>query len=256
MKLPIISKRELEVINRQTLKYPLSIAEKDYFLTLVSQLVYNSPLRDRIIFKGGTALHHCYLDQFRFSEDLDFGSLDKTIKPEDVKAVLEQYDSLVIKKEYVSNATIKLEKVQYAGPLGMPNSLKLEIDYLQDVILPAQVLDYHNAWKVETKVSVMDIREICAEKTRTISDRARYRDFYDLFLILEKYPFDMDEILSLVRRKEIRKPITKESIFANWKLVQKDKEQEARIIYYSRPVPNEKIETMLEKLPFTVIKKD
>ena len=254
MNLPIISRREMELINRKHFNYPLSIAEKDYFLALISQIVYNSPLRDRIIFKGGTALHHCYLEQFRFSEDLDFGSIDKTITVEDVRAVLEQYDFLNIKKEYVSGATIKMEKVQYTGPLGLPNSLKLEIDYLQDAVLPAQELEYINAWKIKTKVLVMDIREICAEKIRTVSDRARYRDFYDLFLILEKYKFNIQGILSLVRQKEIRKPISKESIFANWELVQKDKEQEARIIYYSRPVSDEKIKEVLAELPFEVIK--
>ena len=74
-----LSRRELEVINRHNLKYPLAIAEKDYFLALVSKIIYDSSLRDKLIFKGGTALHHCYLNQMRFSEDLDFTSLDQNM---------------------------------------------------------------------------------------------------------------------------------------------------------------------------------
>lgn len=255
MNQPILSRKQLQAINHRTLNYPLAIAEKDYFLAIVSKIVYDSPLRERIIFKGGTALHHCYLEQFRFSEDLDFGSLDKSIKLEDVKMVLEAQEFLLIKKEYVSTATIKLEKVQYAGPLGQPNSLKLEIDYLQDVVLPPKDVEYNNVWGIQTKVRVMDIREICAEKIRTISDRARYRDFYDLFLILNNHNLDITEILSLVRQKEIRKPISKESIFANWEIVTNNKKQEASMIYYSQEVKDGDIKEMFGKLPFTVIEK-
>lgn len=36
------------------------------------------------------------------------------------------------------------------------------------------------------KVRVMDIREITAEKIRAMSDRIRYRDFYDFAMILKK----------------------------------------------------------------------
>src|SRR6476620_976233 len=64
----LITKPQLQAINKQTLKYPLDIAEKDYFLTLAVQLLANSPLRQVLVFKGGTALHHCYLPQSRFSE--------------------------------------------------------------------------------------------------------------------------------------------------------------------------------------------
>ena len=48
-------------------------------------------------------------------------------------------------------------------------------------------MQYNNVWGLDFEVLVMDIREICAEKIRAMSDRARYRDFYDLFLMAEKY---------------------------------------------------------------------
>lgn len=44
-------------------------------------------------------------------------------------------------------------------------------------------MDYHNAFGVKTKVRVMDIREIAAEKMRAMNDRVRYRDFYDFTMI-------------------------------------------------------------------------
>ncbi len=43
---------------------------------LVLLIIYNSSLKDKLIFKGGTAIHHIYLDQLRFSEDLNFSSVE------------------------------------------------------------------------------------------------------------------------------------------------------------------------------------
>ena len=66
-----LTRQQLELINRRSLKYRLDIAQKDYFQAMVLQLIYDSPLKNKLIFKGGTALHHCYLSQKRFSEDID-----------------------------------------------------------------------------------------------------------------------------------------------------------------------------------------
>ena len=79
MKIALLSKSDLSIINKASLKYKLADAEKDYLLAIVSKMIYDSPLRDKLVFKGGTAIHHCYLDQTRFSEDLDFTSLDNAI---------------------------------------------------------------------------------------------------------------------------------------------------------------------------------
>ena len=195
----MLSRQQLEIINRKTLRYPLHIAEKDYLLALVLQLITDSPLGEKLVFKGGTAIHHCYLEQHRFSEDLDFSSGQYSVSFEEVQEVLTSMDYLEIKKHYQSNATIKIERLLYTGPLGHPNSIKVEIDFLQNVLLPVNRLPYRTAWGFEFPVRVMDIREICAEKIRAMSDRARYRDFYDMFLILEIHQPDLEEIIGYMR---------------------------------------------------------
>lgn len=251
----MITRQQLEIINRKTLKYPLQIAEKDYFLTLVLQIISNSALKDILIFKGGTALHHCYLDQHRFSEDLDFSANQNPLALEKVRNIFSGIDYLRVKKDYLSGATIKIEKLQYVGPLILPNSLKVELDFLQNVLLPPKILKYHNVWGVEFKIKVMDIKEICAEKIRAISDRARYRDFYDLFLLLEKYQLNLPEIIEYIKQKEIRKPITKENIQNNWLVISTQKEKEMGQIYCSRKVTDGEIKTMIDNLPFSEIEK-
>ena len=249
----MLTRQQLEIINRKSLRYPIHIAEKDYFLALVMQIIAASPTGKNLIFKGGTALHHCYLDQYRFSEDLDFSSNQTPLPIEEIHKIFDNFNYLSIKKEYLSNATIKLEKLQYTGPMIQPNSLKVEIDVMQNVLLPPQTLIYHNVWGVDFTVAVMDIKEICAEKIRAMSDRARYRDFYDTYLLLEKYQLDLDEITSYVRQKEIRQPIKKANIQTNWKVIATEKEQEMGQIYYSKQVEDNQIEELIKSLPFSSI---
>ena len=249
----MLTRQQLEIINRKSLRYPLHIAEKDYFLALVMQIITASSTGKTLIFKGGTALHHCYLDQYRFSEDLDFSSNRQLLSIEEVRKIFANIDYLSIKKDYLSEATIKIEKLQYTGPLIQPNSLKVEIDVLQNVLLPQKILTYHNVWGVDFTVQVMDIKEICAEKIRAMSGRARYRDFYDIYLLLEKYKLDLDEVVSYVRQKEIRRPITKASIQTNWKIISTEKEKEMSQIYYSKRVEDSQIEALIQSLPFDSI---
>ena len=94
----MLSKQQLEIINKKTLKYPLHIAEKDYFLAVVLKLIAESPLKNDLIFKGGTALCHCYLEQLRFSEDLDFSSNRTSVSLEEVRQVFLTNDCLSIKR--------------------------------------------------------------------------------------------------------------------------------------------------------------
>ncbi len=249
----MITRQQLEIINRRTLKYPLQIAEKDYFLATVLKVITESALGSSLVFKGGTALHHCYLDQHRFSEDLDFSSDQKPLSLEEVRNIFVGADFLSIKKDYLSGATVKMEKLQYTGPLIQPNSIKVEIDYMQNVLLPPKRMLYKNVWGIECLARVMDIKEIAAEKIRAMSDRARYRDFYDLFLLLEKYPLNLVEIIGYIKAKEIRKPITKMSIRNNWGVVGTQKSTEMIQIYYSRTVSDNQIDTMISNLPFTEI---
>ncbi|MFH1553161.1 MAG: nucleotidyl transferase AbiEii/AbiGii toxin family protein [Candidatus Omnitrophota bacterium] len=248
MKIALLNKSDLSIFNKRSLKYNLADAEKDYFLAIVSKIIYESSLRDKLVFKGGTAIHHTYLPQTRFSEDLDFTSLDKSITLEEVEKVLGPHDFLEVKNKHMSEATIKIERLKYTGPLGLSNSIKIEIDYMQNVVLPAKSIPYKNVWKVDTKVNAMDIREICAEKIRAASDRARYRDFYDLVLLFDMMQFDIKEIIELIKQKEIRKPITQESMLKNWEIAKREREEEYARIYYAENVNDKEVESLIQKI--------
>ena len=52
----LLTKSDLSLLNKRSLRYKLTDAEKDYLLTVVSKIIYDSSLRDKIVFKGGTGI--------------------------------------------------------------------------------------------------------------------------------------------------------------------------------------------------------
>ena len=196
MKIDLLSKAQLSIINKNNLKYPLATAEKDYILAIVLHIIYNTSLKDKLIFKGGTAIHHIYLDQLRFSEDLDFSSV-AYISIQDIEEAFNPYSFLEVISYHESQFALKIERMKYYGPLEQPNSIKIDIDLTQELLLPPVRMNYNNYYKVPVSVQAMNILEICAEKLRAINERARYRDFYDLTFVVRNHTMKEPLILLL-----------------------------------------------------------
>ena len=249
----MITRQQLQIRNRRTLKYPLDIAEKDYYLTEAIKLISESPLGEQMVFKGGTALHHCYLPQHRFSEDLDFTALNHKLTLEQVVSALEATEQFTVRKRYESPATIKIERLWYAGILAQPGAIKVEVDRIQNVVLPPVTRPYANVWGIEVMIQTMDLLEIAAEKIRATATRVRYRDFYDLYLILEDTSIEVDRVVNLVRQKEVRAPIGPQQIKANWQEAQQQAEDDLRSIHCSRKIEHDDIYAMVARLQFEPI---
>jgi hypothetical protein len=248
-----LTRAQLEIINKRTLRYPLQVAEKDYFLALAVQKIARSSLEKELVFKGGTAIHHCYLPQYRFSEDLDFTSLDPKITSEEIQSALEADGSFKAQKIFTSDFTIKIERLQYQGLLGQPGNIKIEVDFQQNVVLPGKSIQYENVWRVNASPKVMDKREICAEKLRAASQRARYRDFYDLYILLHELKIDQTEMMNLLRKKEIRTPITKANMEKNWEIAREQQAADMGSIYCKKIVENHLIDKLIASLQFETI---
>lgn len=247
MKIDLINKAQLSIINKNNLRYPLAVAEKDYFLAVVLQIIYRSKLKDKLVFKGGTAIHHLYLDQLRFSEDLDFTALEN-ISIDDIKEVFEPFDFLEIIKHYPSNFALKIERLKFTGPLGQPNSIKIDIDLTQKLILPPIKANYQNIYGLPVEISAMAAKEICAEKMRAINERARFRDFYDLAMVLKNKSFDLKEIIEVLSQKELKKPISKDSILSNFKVAEKARRSGTENLYYREEIDNKEMNEIINKL--------
>lgn len=244
----LINRTNLEHTARTKLGYSLQDAEKDYFLTLVLKLINESSLSKDLIFKGGTAIYHCYLDQLRFSEDLDFTSINKSITLDRIKQIFTPYDIFEIKKEFVSEATLKIERLKYSGILETPNSLKVEVDKLQNIYLPPQRRKYKNFWDIEFSVLVMDQLEICAEKVRACNERFRYRDFYDLYMLINTLNISTKKVFDLLKHKEVRKPISQATVEKHLEYSLEEVSAKADTVAYKKTLPSNKLTAFIKSL--------
>ncbi|HSW92978.1 MAG TPA: nucleotidyl transferase AbiEii/AbiGii toxin family protein [Gammaproteobacteria bacterium] len=69
-------------------RIPENILERDYCIAWFLVGLSRSPLRNKLVFKGGTALRRCHFPEYRFSEDLDF-TLLQSLSFEELKQELE-----------------------------------------------------------------------------------------------------------------------------------------------------------------------
>lgn len=191
----MISKEELKEYAKRSL-LNLGQAEKDYFQNIILFILYQS-YGKTIVFKGGTALKKCFgLD--RFSEDLDFTCQDKI----DIKKLEEGLKRFRIDFEMETDEYENGQKVilRIRGPLyiGIRNSLcrfVIDFSFREKVILKPEIKAIGRFLEEIPvfDVFVMQEKEILAEKIRAVMSRAKARDVYDTWFLIEKgIRFDED----------------------------------------------------------------
>lgn len=65
------------IATAQLFKIPEIYIEKDYWVTVALKAIFNSNIKEEVVFKGGTALSKCFKIVERFSEDVDIVVLSK-----------------------------------------------------------------------------------------------------------------------------------------------------------------------------------
>lgn len=153
MKIDLLNRSQLEILNKRGLKYHLQDAEKDYFLALISLILYNSDFKDSLIFKGGTAIYHCYVEQIRFSKDLDFTSTVK-LKPVHLEKLFSQYEIFKIKDCEEKKYSLDIS-VQYSGVLTQTDSIGININTNQRILRKPEILEYRNYYGLNISCLVM-----------------------------------------------------------------------------------------------------
>ena len=156
---------------------------------LFLEIVANDPfLSQQYYLSGGTALAEFYIP-YRLSEDLDFFSEDEvdnqaiTVFINHNKVVL-GFDEIGSSVHYNRN----LFFLKYKDDI-----LKTEFTYF-----PFQQIEKP---KVINGVKIDSVIDIAVNKVFTIYQKPRLRDFYDLYMIVEKYGFVFKNLLKLARIK-------------------------------------------------------
>ena len=158
-------------------------------------------------FKGGTSLKKCYIETWRFSEDLDFtvipGGPDKpeTIEPI-IKRVLERvHDESGIDFSIKPPAFKYFDKhlyvegsIYYRGPRNAPNParIKLDISGSEKIACPTVLRPISHPYSDQSSLSAPShvrcyaFEEVFAEKLRAMGERGRPRDLYDIVLLFRR----------------------------------------------------------------------
>lgn len=202
-------------------RIPEGVLERDYCLSWFLVGLSRSPLRERLYFKGGTALKKCYFPDYRFSEDLDF-TLGEEVPFETIRAELElafaeAYRASGVMFRYarddrhahVNSHTFYLG---YEGPTpGDPSGreVKTDITIREEVIFPVKERPLLRGYEEyedipdDAVIKVYSLQEIAAEKVIALGDRARNepRDLYDLWYLSEQGHIDITELIDVITRK-------------------------------------------------------
>lgn len=185
------------------------VVEKDYVLGWLLWGIGTDPILSTTwVFKGGTCLKKCYIETYRFSEDLDFTVLPNgPYKPDDVDPLLRRTLERVAAAsglDFSRPPRLRLRpnglstegRVYYIGPrqTPQPGSVKLDISADETVVRPPvlQVVThpYPDTFGSGGSVRCYSFDELFAEKIRAMAQRGRPRDLYD--------------IINLFRRSDLR----------------------------------------------------
>jgi predicted nucleotidyltransferase component of viral defense system len=93
-------------------------------LAAAVKMIGESPLGAQPVLTGGTALHHCYLPQHHFSENLGFSALTRGLSLETVGAAPDATGQFTVKSRHESRANNKIERFRYAGLLVEPEAIE------------------------------------------------------------------------------------------------------------------------------------
>lgn len=204
------------------------IIEKDYILDWilwgVSQDKY---LSERIVFKGGTALHKMYFANWRFSEDLDFTTISRIEESELEKALtilcnnIKNQSGIEVHLRNIEAPAIKDDKdniewscetnIEYIGPRrqigGKLPIVRIHItndELLLDKSISKFLIAQSNDLPSNFALLTYSLEEIIAEKMRTVlHQRCWPRDIYDLWRLLhETISFiDIEKAIDIYHRK-------------------------------------------------------
>lgn len=221
----MIPQRDLSLLSnrlaeRGSRRIPETVLERDYCLSWLLVGLSRSPLRDRLAFKGGTALKKCYFADYRFSEDLDFTLIEETPWEEIQRHLAVAFEET----RRASGVEIRLDRLDrhshenshtfhlaYEGPLppARGKTVKSDITIRERIVLPLEdrpVLRGYEEYRdlpEDAEVRVYSLDEVAVEKTVALLDRARNepRDLYDLWFLTAGGHVRLPDLVSAVVRK-------------------------------------------------------
>ncbi|MEX0664741.1 MAG: nucleotidyl transferase AbiEii/AbiGii toxin family protein [Acidimicrobiia bacterium] len=184
----ITRRADADGVSAQTVERDYALAHMLAALTRLDE--------QRLVFKGGTALRYCYLDECRYSADLDF-SLVGIGKPQALGLVERVLNDA---KAEIGFEMFELDertppRIRFVGPLGRERSIKLDLadDELIIETRQARLLPRWPDLEMKHDLTVYSESEIAGEKLRCVIQRLQCRDLFDLHAMFEILAVDPSE---------------------------------------------------------------
>ena len=191
------------------------VVEKDYVLGwLLWGLGTHAQVSSHWVFKGGTCLKKCYIETYRFSEDLDFSLLPEAEYSGDgLLALLQEVagkvsgqsgiqmprEEIAVDKRQDKQGRLTFRaRVRYRGPLGYPQLRRILFDITaHEAVLcpPVRVPIFHpypDGLPAPATIGSYALEEVLAEKTRALFERTRPRDLYDVVYVINNLGAEAD----------------------------------------------------------------
>ncbi len=184
--------------NARSFNVPISTIERDYAQNWL--LAY----LPKMAFKGGTGIRKAYIDNYRFSDDLDFTLLEKTDFKDLTNKIKEAIQNVKnasgisflddIKSEEVKNGFVINVYFRILRSTGNPLKIKMDITKKENeiIIKPTLKKNINHLYsdKINGQINVYTLEEMFAEKVRSLFERTRPRDLYDVWYLNKKMKFD------------------------------------------------------------------
>ena len=211
----MILKKEIEKIALQE-NVSRSTVDKDWVLGHFIDAIFSIPLcRDSLVFKGGTCLKKCYIPDYRFSEDLDFTSinpdfvLDRQLLQEIAELITQKVDIQLFidsikelkHKEMPTGyaAIIKFWGADHQKNQAPPpperwaTSVKIEIILYEKMLFPVSLRPITHEYSdllslADQPIPCYDLQEVMSEKLRALIQRSYSapRDYFDIWYLSKK----------------------------------------------------------------------
>ena len=177
--------------------------EKDYILTWILYGISRHERLSKVLaFKGGTVLKKVYIEDYRYSEDLDFTLLNDALTNEELFSDFEELFEFV--KEEANITLQKIEDtehesgsinfyIRYTGPLGGTKEVKIDItrkEVLEFELVMKPVFIHYSDLE-EFQILSYALEEVLIEKMCALMGRTQPRDLYDLWYLLEYEKIDI-----------------------------------------------------------------
>lgn len=200
--------------------------EKDYIISWILWGVYNhTMLKEALIFKGGTCIKKVYIEDYRYSEDIDFtisSSIEQTIKDDEIYTAFSEVFNNIKEtsnmelsipddsKEVHGSGSIKFF-IEYIGPLGgksdhiktdIARGEKIEFEVEKKTMLnPYSDLREEN----ETIIICYRLEEMVIEKMVALMGRTIPRDLYDFVFLTNIKGIELQDVFTEFHNKAEQK---------------------------------------------------